>query len=508
MPGLHFPWLELCILVPAIGSLRVRFVRDPEIARRRSLVVCGLTLACSIGAWLDFGLLQAREAHAPWNPLSRLLGLDLLVIDELSAPLLPLAALLYLLTHLATLRTKVREFSFARSLGSEAILLATFACKVPWGVVALLAAGAIPPYLELRKARKPTRVYLVYMSLFIALLFLGQMLLRMTSGGGLLAVVAVALLTAAVLLRSGIAPVHCWMTDLFEHASFGTALLHVTPMVGAYGVARLVLPVAPLWILTAVSLASLVTAVYAAGMALVQTEARRFFCYLFLSHSSLVLVGLETATPIGLTGALCLWLSVSLSLTGFGLVMRSVEARTGRISLLDFHGLYPHIPSLAALFLLTGLASIGFPGTAGFVGLELLVEGALQALPIVGAFVVIVAALNGLAVMHAYFRIFTGKSHATSIDLRTRPAERLAVLVLTALIVGGGLVPQPGVDTRYRAAVVLAQARTRSGLDEPRHEFEHPLTAGESETVHGTDGPSDLALNNHAQRSPRSRPGS
>ena len=38
---------------------------------------------------------------------------------------------------------------------------------------------------------------------------------------------------------------------------------------------------------------SLVTAVYAAGMAVVQREARRFFAYLFLSHASLVLVGLE-----------------------------------------------------------------------------------------------------------------------------------------------------------------------------------------------------------------------
>jgi NADH-quinone oxidoreductase subunit M len=260
------------------------------------------------------------------------------------------------------------------------------------------------------------------------------------------------------------------MTDLFEHASFGTALLYVTPMVGAYGLVRLVLPIAPVWVLTTVSLASLLTAVYAAGMALVQREARRFFCYLFLSHSSLVLVGLETATPIGLTGALSVWFSVSISLTGFGLVMRSIETRTGRLSLLDFHGLYPHVPSLAALFLLTGLASIGFPGTAGFVGLEILVEGVARALPVAGAFVVMVAALNGLAVLHAYFRIFTGKTHTTSIDLNVRPAERIAVLVLTALIIGGGLVPQPGVNSGFRAAVSLAQARTERGLDKARLE--------------------------------------
>ena len=117
------------------------------------------------------------------------------------------------------------------------------------------------------------------------------------------------------------------MTDLFEHATFGTALLFVTPLVGAYAAVRLVLPIAPDWVLRSIGLLSLATAVYAAGMALIQRDARRFFCYLFLSHSALVLVGLEMVTPIGLTGALCVWLSVALAMGGFGLTLRALESR-------------------------------------------------------------------------------------------------------------------------------------------------------------------------------------
>jgi NADH-quinone oxidoreductase subunit M len=468
MNQLRLPWLELCVLLPALGALRVRFTRDPDAARRQSLIASGLTLACALAAWQDFRSQHLTEAHHRWGPLARLLPNDLLIVDELSAPLLPLAALICLLTNLATLRAKVREFSFSRSLASEAILLATLGCKLPWGVVALLAVGSVPPYIELRKARRPSRVYALHMALFATLLCLGQMLLSRHP------LPAIVLLTAAVLLRSGVVPVHCWMTDLFEHATFGTALLFVTPMVGAYGMTRLVLPIAPQWVLQAISLASLSTAIYAAGMALVQREARRFFCYLFLSHSSLVLVGLSMATPIGLTGALSLWLSVALSLTGFGLTMRCVEFRTGRISLSAFHGLYRHVPMLAGLFLLTGLASIGFPGTAGFVGLELLVAGAVEALPIMGATVVVVAALNSLAVMHAYLRIFTGKGHETSIDLSIRPAERISVLVLTVLIVGGGLYPQPGVSSCYRAGAGLAEVRARRIIEGPRQHALRP----------------------------------
>ena len=227
---------------------------------------------------------------------------------------------------------------------------------------------------------------------------------------------AIGMLIAAVLVRSGSVPVHCWMTDLFENATFGTALLYVTPMAGAYAAVRLVLPIAPDWALRTIAIVSLVTAVYAAGMALVQREARRFFCYLFLSHSSLVLVGLEVATPIALTGGLCVWISVGMSLAGFGLTLRALEARTGRLSLTDYHGLYDHMPSLAVFFLLTGLASIGFPGTVGFIGAELLVDGAVGVYPYVGMLVVLAAALNSIAVLHAYFRLFTG-SVSHGVDL-------------------------------------------------------------------------------------------
>ena len=299
------------------------------------------------------------------------------------------------------------------------------------------------------------------MLLFIGLLAGGWAMIEAEGPKSPHSIWAIGMLIAAVLVRSGCAPVHCWMTDLFENATLGTALLFVTPMAGAYAAVRLVLPIAPDWALQTISLLSLFTAVYAAGMALVQREARRFFVYLFLSHSSLVLIGLEVVTPIGLTGGLCVWISVGLSLAGFGLTLRALEARTGRLSLADYHGLYEHMPSLATFFLLTGLASIGFPGTVGFIGAELLVEGAVEVYPYVGMLVVFAAALNSIAVLHAYFRLFTGTEHTASIPLNARLPERIAILTLSALIIGGGLYPQPGVVSRYHAATEIMARRSK-----------------------------------------------
>jgi NADH-quinone oxidoreductase subunit M len=196
-------------------------------------------------------------------------------------------------------------------------------------------------------------------------------------------------------------------------------------------------------------------------MALIQKEARRFFCCLFLSHSALVLVGLGTATLLGLTGALCVWLSVSLALSGLGLSLRALETRHRRLSLSSFHGLYEHTPALAVCFLLTGLASVGFPGTFGFWSNELLVDGAVEFDPRMGVTVILAAALSGVATVKVYFLLFTGTRHVSAVPLRIDKRERIAVLIVAGLILGGGLFPQPAVTSQHKAATQLLKRETR-----------------------------------------------
>jgi NADH-quinone oxidoreductase subunit M len=80
--------------------------------------------------------------------------------------------------------------------------------------------------------------------------------------------------------------------------------------------------------------------------------------------------------------------------------------------------------------------------------------------------VVLVAALNGIAVLQAYFRVFTGKRHAAPVSLSCRWQERLAVLSLALLILGGGVYPQPGLSSRHLAATrIIESRRIGMGLD-------------------------------------------
>lgn len=473
---LHFPGLEFAVMLPLLGALFVSFLRDPLRARHASVIITGVTLLCTLATWIDFAYLgdSIKFASDPFDVVRLLTGQELFDIDNLSAPLLPLVALLYFLTTLTTLHIKIRRFSFGLNLVSEGIVLATFSCdNNTWGIITLLSLAAIPPFIELRARNKPTRVYLIHMGLFVALLIGGQLLID-SYDGQIPPDWAVLPLLAAVLIRSGIIPFHCWVTDLFEHASFGTALLFVTPITGAYAAVHLILPIAGDSLLRVLGLISLITAVYTAGMALVQREARRLFCYLFLSHSALVLMGLEMLQPYGLTGALCVWLSVGLSLGGFGLVLRALESRRGRLLLHDFQGLYEQTPTLAVCFALLGLASVGFPGTIGFIGMEMLVDGAVETYPSVGIAVVIATALNGIAVIHTYFIIFTGTQHRSMISLQIGWRERTAVLGLAALILLGGIIPQPGVHSRHLASQeILRERATHPELDDDHDEETH-----------------------------------
>ncbi len=444
------PWLELAVVVPLVGSVWVSRFRQPVRAFAWGLGFSSITFVYALLAWLTFSF--EGPVRESWSAQPYLFGRVLFALDGFSAPLVVLVALLHFLTALATGRTKMRRFSLSWSLASEAIRLATFSCTQPWLLIGLLAADTLPAYAELRNRRKPTRVYALHMGLFVGLLVLGWACIDPAASPLNQRVWATVPLLAAILIRCGTVPAHCWLTDWFEHASFGNALLFVAPLTGVYAAVRLVLPVVPDWALSSIGVFSLVTAIYAAGMAVVQQEARRFFAYLFLSHASLVLVGLELKTAVSLTGALALWLSVTLSLGGFGLTLRALEARFGRLSLTDFHGLYDNSPMLAVCFALTGLASVGFPGTLGFVATELLVEGAIEANLWAGLGVVLAAAVNGIAIVRVYFLLFTGARHPSTVSLLIGPRERFAVLTLAALILGGGLFPQPGVSSRHRAA--------------------------------------------------------
>jgi NADH-quinone oxidoreductase subunit M len=277
------------------------------------------------------------------------------------------------------------------------------------------------------------------------------------------------LIVIAALIRKGIVPFHAWVPELFDHGRLGPAILFSAPQVGAYMTVVLIVPRASPGMLRMIAILALGTAVYGAALALVQSSARRALGYLFMSQSALVMAGLDCTSVSALAGGLLVWLSAGLAFAGLARTVLVLEARRGRLDLTTYHGGYERMPVLAISFLVMGLACTGFPGTLGFVGQELLVDGAVDAFPVMGFAVVIASALTGLSVVRMYFSLFCGRSEAlanSGARLGLRPREAWTFVALVLALVGLGVAPRPLVNSRFAASddiLRLRQARTVGG---------------------------------------------
>jgi NADH-quinone oxidoreductase subunit M len=227
----------------------------------------------------------------------------------------------------------------------------------------------------------------------------------------------------------------------------------------------LIVPRASPDMLRVIAILALGTAVYGAALALVQTSARRACGYLFMSQSALVMAGLDCTSVSALAGGLLVWLSAGMAFAGLARAVLVLEARRGRLDLTTHHGGYERMPLLAISFLAMGLACTGFPGTLGFVGQELLVDGAVDAFPVMGFGVVIASALTGLAVLRMYFSLFCGRPDRRahpSLRLGLTPREAWTFVALVTTLIGFGLVPRPIVDSRFAASEEILRLRNAS----------------------------------------------
>ena len=270
------------------------------------------------------------------------------------------------------------------------------------------------------------------------------------------------MIVIAALIRKGIVPFHAWVPEVFDHGRLGPAILFSAPQLGAYMTVVLIVPRASPDMLRVIAILALGTAVYGAALALVQTSARRACGYLFMSQSALVMAGLDCTSVSALAGGLLVWLSAGLAFAGLARCVLVLEARRGRLDLNTYHGGYERMPVLAISFLALGLACTGFPGTLGFVGQELLVDGAVDAFPVMGYAVVLASALTGLAVLRMYFSLFCGRSDAlaySSLRFELTRREAWTFVALVIALIGFGVVPRPLVDSRFAASNDILRLR-------------------------------------------------
>lgn len=449
--------LPVLVIAGSFVRLDVERLRRLAVLSAATMVLVALAIAVSP----SLRLLSIRTSALSWRPE----GEAIVRINALSSVLLPFAAGLWLLTVAVTPRAALDRGGLVRTAFATLLTVASFLTESAV-VLLLLSVASVWTFvsgLSDEAHRTERRLVVRYLGFSTALFGIGVALLI---GPGTqdtrLEAAALWLIAIAALIRKGIVPFHAWVPEVFDHGRLGPTILFNAPQIGAYITVVLIVPRASPQMLRVIAALALGTAVYGAALALVQTSARRACGYLFISQSALVMAGLDCTSVGALAGGLMVWLSAGLAFGGLARAILVLEARRGRLDLTVYHGGYERMPVLAISFLAMGLACTGFPGTLGFIGQELLVNGAVDAFPVMGFAIVIASALTALAVLRMYFSLFCGRPDTrTHSDLRLGLTQREAwtFAAVVMVLIGFGLAPRALVDSRFDASEDILRAR-------------------------------------------------
>jgi NADH-quinone oxidoreductase subunit M len=157
------------------------------------------------------------------------------------------------------------------------------------------------------------------------------------------------------------------------------------------------------------------------------------------------MLGLFALNFQGLQGSLLQMINLGFSTAGLFFMAGFLASRTGSSDLSAYGGLARQVPLLATFILILGLASIGLPGTNGFVGEFLILLGAFRAHWILAAVGVLGVILGAAYFLWYYERAFFGpvgpELKKPVHDLR--PREWGIAVALTVMVLWIGLYPAP-----------------------------------------------------------------
>lgn len=431
-----FPILSLLIFLPLLGAVAISRLADEDLIKKTALGVAGLELAVAVILLLDFvpntPAMQFSE-HLRWIPP---LGISYhLAVDGISVLFVGVTAFLTALIVLYSwdaVRSQIKNY-FIALLALETTVIGIFVSidlilffvfwelmLIPsYFLIKLWGGGAQRQYAALK--------YVLYTLLGSVLMLLGLVLLNLNYHDWavthhiepsftfdflqLLTVPIPAdrqvlifwLIFFGLAFKAPVFPFHTWLPDALVEGPIGMAVVLAGIKLGTYGFIRFSLPLLPeasknhtvVAIMMALALAAIL---YGAVIALVQRDLRRLLAFSSISHLGFVVLGLFALNFHGLQGGLLQMINLGFTTAGLFFVAGFLYTRRHSTDLGAFGGLARQVPLLATFLLIIGLASIGLPGTNGFVGEFLILLGAFEANWIYGA-----VAVTGVIIGAAYF---------------------------------------------------------------------------------------------------------
>ncbi len=240
-------------------------------------------------------------------------------------------------------------------------------------------------------------------------------------------------------------PFHTWLPDAHVEApTAGSVILAgVLLKMGGYGFIRFslgILPEASAFFMPLIIILSSIAIIYTSLVALAQEDIKKLIAYSSVAHMGIVTIGIFIVNQQGLEGAMIQMISHGIVSAALFLCVGVIYDRMHTRNINFYGGLVNKMPKYSIVFMLFVLASIGLPGTSGFIGEFLVILGAFQKNSFIALFAALGIILGAIYMLYLYKKIIFGTLENEKLkeilDLNLREKLILYPLVLAVIIIG------------------------------------------------------------------------
>ena len=249
-------------------------------------------------------------------------------------------------------------------------------------------------------------------------------------------------------------PVHTWLPDAHVEApTAGSVLLAAILLkMAGYGFIRFSLglfPVASEIFTPLIYILSVIAIIFTSLIALMQEDMKKLIAYSSVAHMGFVTLGIFTIQQQGIEGSIIQMISHGLVSAALFLSVGVVYDRMHSRMINTYGGIVSILPKYSVLLMVFVLASLGLPGTSGFVGEFLILMGVFKVNFLVAVLASIGVILGAAYILWLYKRVIFGKLINSDLKkmLDLNKSEFFVLSCLAIPILFFGFYPEPLINT-------------------------------------------------------------